>query len=630
MTALLWIKQPSLQANDEQHDHQHHYRPVTGVTGTFAMMGDPSKGQAEPGCGEAEAEIQTTKKGIILNPQPSKNKRDPLNWPIWRRDIALIVVGWHCFVGGGQTSILAAGMSGLAHEFGRPLGQISYLVGGMMLALAAGSVLASPTAVLFGKRVVYLVGIIVFFAGSIGCALSTKYESLLASRVVCGLGVATIESLPSATVAEIYFAHERAYRLGFYTLLLLGGKNLVPLLAALVFQYLNRHWLFWIVAIIVGMNFFLHLLFVPETFWDRAPVPSKRSLEETEVARATELASITQITSDNNNREIDGLFNTHDDDTSLHHAASPVPLQADMTSGTHKSRSRRSSLFKVPSAVNSLAHSHLTAGLGIFHGRHSNDKWYMVMVRPFILFAYPAVLFGSFLYSLAIVWLIMLSQIVDEVFSLPPYSFSSTSVGLVYVAPFIGGILGSMCAGSLSDVLIRIMARRNFGIYEPEFRLLMVFPACLATALGLIGFGWSAHNRDPWIAPTVFLGVVGFGSSLASTTAITYTVDSYKHYAQEALVTLNVLKNVMGFAFSFFNADFNAKNGYKTAFVVYGCVEIFVGLFAIPLYHYGKKCRHWTDTRGLLSFSYVGKDNLDSSSNQESAYEKHEMVAESI
>lgn len=595
MTQFLWIQQPKTNDDSGSTGKNSQFKaPVIGVTGTFAMMGGP--GDDAPSTGGV---VQTTKKGIILNPQPSKSKRDPLNWPVWRRDTALFVVGWHCFVGGGQTSILAAGSKGLALEFHRSLSDISYLVGGMMLALALGSIIASPCAVIFGKRIVYLVGIIIFFFGSIGCAVSQNYESLLASRIVSGLGVSTIESLPSATVAEIYFAHERAYRLGFYTLLLLGGKNLVPLLASFVFEYLDRHWLFWIVTIIVGVNFMLHVLFVPETFWDRTPVPNERSIRETAIARAADGARDVAIFG-YSAPKFQG-----EEDASLSKSLSPELLKPVKPTQSHRYLSRVRTKIK----CSNIAQSHLVTGLGIFHGRHSVDKWIMVMLRPFVLFCYPAVLFGAFLYSLAIVWLIMVAQIINTVYGNPPYSFSSIQIGLVYVSPFVGSILGSLCAGPLSDKMVRHFAKKSCGIYEPEFRLFMVLPAGLSTALGLMGFGWSAQAHDAWIAPTIFLGVVGFGSSLASTTAITFTVDSYKCYAQEALVTLNVLKNVMGFAFSFFNTKFNVKSGYKTAFIVYGCVELIVCLFAIPLYHYGKRARRWTDSKGLLDFSYVKKNH---------------------
>jgi MFS family permease len=62
-----------------------------------------------------------------------------------------------------------------------------------------------------------------------------------------------------------------------YTLLLLGGKNLIPLVSAAIVQTLGWRWVFWIVAIVVGFSFFLIFFFVPETFWDRAPRPRGRS-----------------------------------------------------------------------------------------------------------------------------------------------------------------------------------------------------------------------------------------------------------------------------------------------------------------------------------------------------------------
>lgn len=68
--------------------------------------------------------------------------------------------------------------------------------------------------------------------------------SLVVARIVQGIAVSPVECLPSATIAEIFFLHERAYRLGIYTLLLLGGKNLVPLVSAAIVQSLGWRWVF--------------------------------------------------------------------------------------------------------------------------------------------------------------------------------------------------------------------------------------------------------------------------------------------------------------------------------------------------------------------------------------------------
>lgn len=519
------------------------------VTGTIVMLNDDGSGNQE---------MKKSKTGIILHPQPHNSPNDPLNWPIWRRDLCLLIVGFQTFLGGGQGPLLAAGMTELATEFNRSPTMISYLVGIFMLALGLGSVFASPTAVLYGKRVVYLVGILLFLVGAVVAGSSQNYPVLMIGRIITGFGASPTESLPSATIAEIYFAHERAYRIGIYTMLMLGGKNIIPLLLSLIFQHLDRHWLFWILAIFLGFNLILTYLFVPDTFWDREPKPNKRSELETQAARrATSLMSLPNLLDEND----------------------LVSKALETTTDSPKSFKNRLSLVT---------------------GRHTDDKWWMVALRPFVLYAYPSVLFGSIVYSLAVVWLILISEVISEIFRGEEYGYSQQTVGLFYISPFIGGILGSMMTGMVSDRISRLLVKWNNGVYEPEFRLVMMIPATFFIAFGLLGFGWSSQNVDFWAGPIIFFACLSFGSSAASTTAITYTVDSYKMFALEALVSLNFSKNFLGFIFSLFNNIFMHKAGSRVTFAVYACIQIFVSLFAIPLYIYGKKGRAWTDEKHMM------------------------------
>src|SRR5271170_3025229 len=69
-------------------------------------------------------------------------------------------------------------------------------------------------------------------------------------------------------------------------------------------------------------------------------------------------------------------------------------------------------------------------------------------------------------------------------------------------------------------------------------------PSPLTT--GLWGFGWSAQVQDPWIAPAVFFGVIGFGCTLGSTVSVSFVVDSYRADAGSSLTSLNFSKNVLG------------------------------------------------------------------------------------
>lgn len=198
---------------------------------------------SDPSAAEGKKTDKTGK--IILEPQPDESPNDPLNWPTWRRDMALMALGFYCMVGGGLGPLLAAGFYNIADQYGVRVEDVSLTTGLYMMGLGLGSVIASPTAILWGKRPVYLASGVLFIASSVWCAMSPSFGSLVAARVVQGMAISPVECLPSATISEIFFLHERAYRIGIYTLMLLSGKNLVPLISAAIIQSLSWQWVFW-------------------------------------------------------------------------------------------------------------------------------------------------------------------------------------------------------------------------------------------------------------------------------------------------------------------------------------------------------------------------------------------------
>lgn len=594
------------------------------VTGTIVMLVEDDANESVTPSNKVSHEsedplsLKRTNTGIILHPQPQDNPNDPLNWPILTKDLCFLIIGFQTFLGGGQTPILAAGLGQLGTEFHKSTSTISYLVGGYMLALGFGSVFASPTAILYGKRLVYLLGIFLFLIGSIWAAASPSFGSLMGARILMAFGASPTESLASASLSELYFQHERAYRTGLYTMLLLGGKNIVPLLSGLVFQYLDRHWLFWILSIFLGVVLLLTFLFVPETFWDRSPTPNKRSIEESKAARAAKTYKSpnerpnawalrqNSFYYNENDNDILSLPSTINDSHFVHlqHSGSDE-VQAGPPMGlTNNDNDNDNEDYDTDlSTIKSIPKSYKEK-LAVTSGRHTIDSWWMVALRPFYLYAYPSVLFGAFVYSLAVVWLIVISETISDIFEGDGYNYDQQSVGLFYIGPFVGGILGSLSAGIIGDRLTRLLVSKNNGIYEPEFRLVMLIPATFFISFGLMGFGWSSYEKDLWIGPVIFFGCVSFGCSIASTTAITFSVDSYKMFAAEALVTFNFTKNLLGFIFSLFNNRFYDKTDAQKIFVTYGGIQIFISLFGLPIYIYGKKLRTWTDDKEILKRLY--------------------------
>ncbi|KAF2861437.1 MFS general substrate transporter [Piedraia hortae CBS 480.64] len=640
--------------------------PARTSASSFPDPYPPSRSSSRRRAPRTPEKKRTADGKIVLEPQPDESPNDPLNWPTLRRDAALISLGLYCMVGGGMTPILAAGFHDVAKAFKVSVPHVALTTGLYMLGLGVGSVVLSPTAILFGKRPVYLCSAVCFILASVWCALSHSFASLVCGRIFMGISVAAVECLPSATIAEIYFLHEKAYRLGIYTLLLLGGKNLVPLVSAVVIQSLGWRWVFWIVACIVGLCLTLLFLFVPETFWDRTPTPHAKRRHSHPVSHGNG-HSISSAAPNDQGPPTEMVVSQHErhahfqDDTGKAESEENIATEESHTNNLEEgdnadvildsSAGSSAVPYTADFPANEVAASHavpstptgqqastvspaaLEAGaaspasqqnsghanaytrhfssqpaktfsqqLRPFAGRLSHDSWLRVAFRPFILFAYPSILWSTLVYSLSVGWLIVLSESVSTIYqSKETYHFTRLQTGLVYISPFVGGVLGTAVAGKLSDLVVRALARRNGGIYEPEYRLVMAIPIAIFTTVGLMGYGWAAEERDAWIAPTIFFGCISFGCSVGSTTAITFAVDSYRQYAGEALVTLNFSKNVLhGFVFSlFFNKWLDAE-GSRDVFIAIGGIQLGCLLMTIPMYIFGKRARMWTVRRNLM------------------------------
>ena len=75
-------------------------------------------------------EKKKTKDGkIILEPQPEDSMNDPLNWPSWRRDFALLSLGFYCMLGGGMTPVLAAGFNNISQTYSVSVPRVALTTG---------------------------------------------------------------------------------------------------------------------------------------------------------------------------------------------------------------------------------------------------------------------------------------------------------------------------------------------------------------------------------------------------------------------------------------------------------------------------------------------------------------------
>ena len=122
---------------------------------------------------------------------------------------------------------------------------------------------------------------------------------------------------------------------------------------------------------------------------------------------------------------------------------------------------------------------------------------------------FPQVLYAFITYGLTTSWLVVMISVLAQLFTVPPYNFSVSAVGLISISPLVASLLG-VVAGPLNDWTVKKLARWNKGIYEPEFRLALNIITLILGIVAFFGFGACLHNQTPWPGPVILYGMIYF------------------------------------------------------------------------------------------------------------------------
>ena len=161
-----------------------------------------------------------------------------------------------------EATVVATAMPNIVAKLGG-FTYYSWVFSAFLLAQAATTVMFGKLADLYGRKPVMLAGLSVFLLGSILAGFAWSMPSLIAFRLVQGLGAGAIQPVSMTIIGDIYTLEERV-KVQAYMGSVWGVSAIIgPLAGALIVQSLPWAWVFWInapmgVAAIVGLWFTLH------------------------------------------------------------------------------------------------------------------------------------------------------------------------------------------------------------------------------------------------------------------------------------------------------------------------------------------------------------------------------------
>ncbi|KAJ6104529.1 hypothetical protein N7523_010849 [Penicillium sp. IBT 18751x] len=502
------------------------------------------------------------KKVVMLDPVPTNDPNEPLNWSTLRKSVNFTIVMGMSIIVFTALSIQQIFWQQMIVDLDVTYSQLTQSMSVNFVGLAMGCVLFIPFAKKYGRRPVYIISTALMLVTSFWTARLTSLAELYICNLLQGLAGATNETIVEITIADLFFVHHRGTTNAIYMTMVMIGSFLTPMAAGAQATRQGWRWSYETMGIFNAIFLGLFAIFYEETKF--VPVISGRE-------------GITPTTDDD-------IPISKDDDIK-----DPVQSETNITTDIEASRFHHELDLTIPMNSWRKRLALLTP---------TPEPIWPYYYRPFnVLITFPAVMFTALQYAAGVVWLTITASVLSLVFPLPPYNFTPEQIGFMSVGPFIGNLIGSVYGGVLGDWSIQFFARRNKGFYEPEMRLYILHLPALIMAGGLIMFGATIQRGMHWMYPSVGGAMFGFGLGAISDAVLTLVIDSYRDITGDAFTGIAFVRNAVSIGIPFAINPWMERNGIQNMFIASGFISLAITGLIIPMVIWGKDSRRKLATK---------------------------------
>ncbi|WP_143531846.1 MFS transporter [Saccharothrix sp. ALI-22-I] len=151
-----------------------------------------------------------------------------------------------------DVTILTVALPDMAAGLDASLADLQWVINVYALALAALLLGMGSLADLLGRRRVYLIGLLVYGAGALICALAPTIEMMIAARAVQGVGAAAMFATIVALLGVTYQGRDRGVAFGVWGAVSSAAVAVGPLLGGVLTQYLGWRWIY-VLGLVVSL-----------------------------------------------------------------------------------------------------------------------------------------------------------------------------------------------------------------------------------------------------------------------------------------------------------------------------------------------------------------------------------------
>ncbi|RMD39803.1 hypothetical protein DV735_g5322, partial [Chaetothyriales sp. CBS 134920] len=192
---------------------------------------------------------------------------NPMNWSNRKKYANVLMVAILSLLTPLGSSILAPSVPQLMEEFGSTNSALaSFVVSVWILGYAFGPLIVAPLSELYGRLWVYHVNTLLFIIFCAVCGLSTNLPMIIVFRFFAGFAGVAPMTVGSGTIADLFKQEERGKVMSIWTVPILFGPCLGPIVGSFLGGSAGWRWNFWFLTITNGLVFGAALLIQSETY----------------------------------------------------------------------------------------------------------------------------------------------------------------------------------------------------------------------------------------------------------------------------------------------------------------------------------------------------------------------------
>jgi EmrB/QacA subfamily drug resistance transporter len=163
-----------------------------------------------------------------------------------RKWLTLAAVAFGLFMIMLDNTVVNVALPSIQRDLQVGLSELEWIVTGYALTFAALMLTGGKLADLFGRRLIFVVGLGIFTLSSLACGLAESGDVLIGARIVQGVGAALMNPATLSIVAATFPPHQRGTAIGIWAGVSALALAIGPLVGGLITEHIDWSWIFFI------------------------------------------------------------------------------------------------------------------------------------------------------------------------------------------------------------------------------------------------------------------------------------------------------------------------------------------------------------------------------------------------